>query len=92
MDVKSVPFSLDRVVYETLTALGDAARRLAQAHINAMCRWDGEEDTRPKLHRAAGPFLTVDFVSEHPGVRVRPTPDFESVMRISKSQAYPNAR
>ena len=46
--------------------------------------------TRPKLHRAAGPFLTVDFVSEHPGVRVRPAPDFESVMRISKSRAYPN--
>jgi hypothetical protein len=28
--VKGTPFSLDRVVYETLTALADAARRLAK--------------------------------------------------------------
>ena len=27
VDVKGVPFSLDRVVYETLTSLSDAARR-----------------------------------------------------------------
>ena len=40
VDVKSVPFSLDRVVYETLTAVNDAALRLAKAHIIAHCRWD----------------------------------------------------
>ena len=44
VDVKGVPFSLDRVVYETLTSVSDAARRLAKADIIAHCRWDGEED------------------------------------------------
>ena len=34
VDVKGVPFSLDRVVYETLTSLSDAARRLARAHVS----------------------------------------------------------
>ena len=38
VDVKGVPFSLDRVVYETLTSLSDAARRLARAHVIAYCR------------------------------------------------------
>ena len=69
VDVKGVPFSLDRVVYETLTSVSDAARRLAKAHIIAYCRWDGaDEDTRPELHKAAALFLTVDFVFNRPGV------------------------
>ena len=85
----SAAFSLDRVVYETLTAVSDAARPLAEAHIIAHCRWDGEEDTRPKLHRAAALFLTVDFVSARPGVKVELKPDFTTVMRIAKSRAYP---
>ena len=89
VDVKSVPFSLDRVVYETLTAVNDAALRLAKAHIIAHCRWDGKEDTRPKLHRAAAVFLTVDFMSARPGVRIVPKPDFATVMRIARSRAYP---
>ena len=70
VDVKDVPFSLDRVVYETLTAVNDAALRLAKVHTIAHCRWDGKEDTRPKLHRAAALFLTVDFVSARPGVKL----------------------
>ena len=41
VDVKGVPFSLDRVVYETLTSVSDAARRLAKAHIIAHCRMVG---------------------------------------------------
>ena len=89
VDVKSVPFSLDRVVYETLTAVNDAALRLAKAHTIAYCRWDGREDTRPKLHRAAAVFLTVDFVSARPRVKIEPKPDFATVMRIARSRAYP---
>jgi hypothetical protein len=89
VDVKGVPFSLDRVVYETLTSVSDAARRLAKAHIIAHCRWDGEEDNRPELHRAAAMFLTVDFVSAHPGVKVELKPSFATVMRIAKGRAYP---
>ena len=89
VDVKSVPFSLDRVVYETLTAVNDAALRLAKAHTIAHCRWDGKEDTRPKLHRAAAVFLTVDFMSARPGVKIEPKPDFATVMRIARSRAYP---
>ena len=85
-----IPFSLDRVVYETLTAVSDAALRLAKAHIIAHCKWDGKEDTRPELHRAAAVFLTVDFVSARPGVKVERRPDFDtSVMRIARSRAYP---
>ena len=45
VDVKGVPFSLDRVVYETLTSLSDAARRLARAHVIA-CTVDGTARTR----------------------------------------------
>ena len=89
VDVKSVPFSLDRVVYETLKAVNDAALRLAKAHTIAYCRWDGREDTRPKLHRAAAVFLTVDFVSARPRVKIEPKPDFATVMRFAKSRAYP---
>ena len=89
VDVKGVPFSVDRVVYETLTSVSDAARRLAKAHIIAHCRWDGEEDNRPELHRAAAMFLTVDFVSAHPGVKVELKPSFATVMRIAKGRAYP---
>ena len=63
--------------------------RLAKAHIIAHRRWDGKEDTRPKLHRAAAVFLTVDFVSARPAVRIVPKPDFATVMRIAKSRAYP---
>ena len=48
-----------------------------------------KEDTRPKLHRAAAVFLTVDFMSARPGVRIVPKPDFATVMRIARSRAYP---
>ena len=90
VDVKSVPFSLDRVVYETLTSVRDAARRLAKAHIIAYCRWDGaDEDTRPKLHKAAALFLTVDFVSSRPGVVVDLEPDFAIALQIARERAYP---
>ena len=57
VDVKGVPFSLDRVVYEALTALVDVARRLAKAHVIAICRWNGEANTEPKLHHSANTFL-----------------------------------
>ena len=69
--------------------VNDAALRLAEVHTIAHCRWDGKEDTRPKLHRAAAVFLTVDFVSARPGVRIVPKPDFATVMRIARSRAYP---
>ena len=78
VDVKGVPFSLDRVVYETLVALSDVARRLAKAHVTAYCRWDGEEDSRPKLHKAASLFITVS-------TSCRPTP----TPRLRSSQASP---
>ena len=68
--------------------MSDAARRLAKAHIIAHCRWDGEVD-RPELHRAAAVFLTVDFVSARPGVKVELKPSFATVMRIAKGRAYP---
>ena len=89
--IKGVPFSLDRVVYETLTSVSDAARRLAKAHIIAYCRWDGaDEDTRPKLHKAAALFLTVDFVSSRPGVVVDLEPDFAiALVQIARERAYP---
>ena len=72
--------------------MNDAALRLAKAHIIAHCRWDGKEDTRPKLHRAAAVFLTVDFMPARPGVRIAPKPDFATVMRIAKGRAYPVPR
>jgi len=90
VDIKGTPFSLDRVVYETMAALADAARRLAKAHVIEYCRWDHEdEDTRPKLHRAAKPFLTVDFVSARPGVKIELKPDFATALRIARDRAYP---
>ena len=89
VDVKNVPFSLDRIVHETLVALSDVAHRLAKAHVTAYCRWDGEEDSRPKLHKAAGLFLTVDFVSARPGVQITPKPGFATAPQIVKGRAYP---
>ena len=90
VDVKNVPFSLDRVVYKTLTSVSDAARRLAKAHIIAYCRWNGaDEDTRPELHKAAALLLTVDFVSNRPGVVVDLKPDFAIALRIARERAYP---
>ena len=87
MDVKGVPFSLDRVVYETLTSLSDAARRLARAHVIAYCRWD--EDARPELHKVAALFLTADFVFRCPGVMIELKPDFATAIRIARERAYP---
>ena len=90
VDVKGTPFSLDRVVYETLAALADAARRIAKTHVIEYCRWDHvDEDTRPKLHRAAKPFLTVDFVSARPGVKIELAPDFATALRVARDRAYP---
>ena len=89
VDVKNVPFSLDRIVHETLVALSDVAHRLAKAHVTAYCRWDGEEDSRPKLHKAAGLFLTVDFVSAHSGVQITLKPGFVTAIQIAKGRAYP---
>ena len=92
MLIKGTPFSLDRVVYETLMALADAARRIAKAHVIEYCRWDRvDEDTRPKLHRAAKPFLTVDFVSAHPRAKIELKPDFATALSIARDRAYPTA-
>ena len=44
---------------------------------------------RTELHRAATMFLTVDFVSARPGVKVELKPSFATVMRIAKGRAYP---
>ena len=64
--------------------MSDAARRLAKAHIIAYCMWDGaDEDTRPKLHKAAALSLTVDFVSSRPGVVVDLEPDFAIALQIA---------
>ena len=61
-----------------------------KAHIVAYCRWDGaDEDTRPKLHKAAALFLTVDFVSSRPGVVVDLEPDFAIALQIARERAYP---
>ena len=86
VDVKGVPFSLDRVVYETLVALSDVARRLAKAHVTAYCRWGGEEDSRPKLHKAASLFITVDFVSTHPDAQITLKPGLATALQIAKGR------
>ena len=75
--------------------LNDAALAYARASLRLTSSriaggTDGREDTRPELHRAAAVFLTVDFVSARPGVKVERRPDFDtSVMRIARSRAYP---
>ena len=82
--------ALEEELNETLTALADAARRLAKAHVIEYCRWDRvDEDTRPKLHRAAKLLLTVDFVSVRPGVKIELKPDFATALHIAKSRAFP---
>ena len=87
VDVKGTPFSIDRVVHETLLAVSDAARRLAKKHIMDFCKWDGDEDTRPALHRAAKVFLTVDFVSARPDVKVELRPEFAAALEIARERA-----
>lgn len=52
-------------------------------------QWQADEDTRPTLHRAAKPFLIVDFVSACPGVKIELTPDFATALRIARDRAYP---
>ena len=89
VDMKGIPFSLDRVVYETLTALRDAALRLAKAYVIAYCRWDGEEDTRPKLSSAAKTFVIVDHVSTRPAVKIDLKPDFATALGIAERRARP---
>ena len=89
MDMRGIPFSLDRVVLETLEALRDAALRLGQAHKIAICRWDGREDTRPKLPPITKPLIVVDAVSARPDITVRLTDEFDTALSIAKGRAAP---
>lgn len=52
--VKGTPFSLDRVVYETLTALADAARRLAKRKL-MLSSTVGVSHSRSNLHPTSPP-------------------------------------
>ena len=87
MDMRGIPFSLDRVVLETLEALRDAALRHGQAHKIAICRWDGREDTRPKLPPITKPLIVVDAVSARPDITVRLTDEFDTALSIAKTRA-----
>ena len=90
VDMQNTPFSLHRVVYETLTSLRDATLRHARAHVIAYCRWDGREDTRPKLNKAIAPYVTVDFVSTRPAVKTDPSPAFEAALGFARAAAHPD--
>ena len=48
---------------------------------------DGDDDTRPALHSAAKAFLTVDFVSARPAVKVELRPEFAAALEIAKERA-----
>ena len=43
----------------------------------------------PRNHKAAGLFLTVDFVSAHPGAQITLKPGFATALQIAKGRAYP---
>ena len=88
--MQNAPFSLHRVVYETLTSLRDATLRHARAHVIAYCRWDGREDTRPKLNKAIAPYVTVDFVSTRPAVKTDPSPAFKAALGFARAAAHPD--
>tara|TARA_B100000795_G_scaffold262431_1_gene240351 strand:+ start:279 stop:485 length:207 start_codon:yes stop_codon:yes gene_type:complete len=65
-------------------------RRLARAHFIAYCRWDGKEDTRPKLSKAIAPYVTVDHVSTRPAVKTESTPASTAALEFAKAKAYPD--
>ena len=91
VDTRGILFSLDRVVLETLQSLRDAALRLAQAHVHALCKWNGEADDMPKLHPIVTPLVIIDSVSEPPHIKIRLTPQFEQVLQTAHAKAHPIA-
>ena len=86
VDVRGIPFCLERVVLETLNALRDAALRLGKAHVIALCYWDGvDESTRPELQPITSPLIAIDAVSERPHVAVKLTDEFKRVLEIARA-------
>ena len=89
VDTMNIPFSLDRVVLETLEAVRDAALRLGKAHVIALCRWDGQEHTRPTPHHILKSLLSFDAVSNRPDITIKLTPAFETALGHARARAHP---
>ena len=87
VDVRGVPFSLDRTVLETLLSLRDAALRHGHAHRTALCRWDGVDATeRPELQPLAAKLIEIDSVSKRPDIVVKLTPEFQDAITAAKGK------
>jgi len=88
-DQRGIPFSLPRVVLETLEALRDAALRLGKANILKRFR-DGDEDGfETVLPPIVTPLINIDAVSERPHVKVVLSGEFDSVLRIARNNVTP---
>ena len=88
-DQRGIPFSLPRVVLETLEALRDAALRLGKANILKRFR-DGDEDGfKTVLPPIVTPLINIDAVSERPHVKVVLSCEFDSVLRIARNNVTP---
>ena len=88
-DQRGIPFSLPRVVLETLEALRDAALRLGKASILKRFRGDDEDGVETMLPPIATPLISVDAVSERPHVKVVLSSAFDSVLKFARNNVTP---
>jgi len=84
-DQRGIPFSLPRVVLETLEALRDAALRLGKASILKRFRGDDDGGNKALLPPIVTPLINIDAVSERPHVKVVLTNEFDSVLSIARN-------